>query len=285
MGRRRGSLRRNIRGDVDLSEYRNSKREQERIANLLALVPRTIESALDVGARDGFISKLLAGRLPNVSALDLEMPAIDDDRIVCVKGNVLAMDLPDESSDLVLCAEVLEHIAPQHLSVACDELSRVARQYVLVGVPFRQDTRVGRTTCGTCGRINPPWGHVNRFDEDRLRELFPSCEVVRTSFVGVADDGTNALACRLMDLAGNPYGTYSQDEPCIHCGERLTPPVERTVPQRILTRMAFYARSAQRPFMRRHANWIHVLFQRRSAIRGKSSQWPPLPVSMRSRVR
>ncbi len=249
-------------------EYRNTPRETERIANLLALVPRRIESALDIGARDGFISKLLAKRLPRVTALDLEVPLIDDDRIVCIKGDLRALDLPHASADLVVCSEVLEHIAPEHLATACSELSRVSRRYVLVGVPFKQDTRVGRTTCAACGRVNPPWGHVNRFDEFGLRSLFPSCEVARTSFVGVADPGTNALACRLMDLAGNPYGTYAQDEPCIHCGAALVAPGEkRTLRQRLLARAAVYAKGIQRPFIRSHANWIHVLFERKSAIR------------------
>jgi hypothetical protein len=247
--------------------FRESPREKERIANLIALVPRRLACAVDVGARDGFISKLLAEKLPRVTALDLEVPSIDDDRIVCVKGDIRSMELPSASADLVVCSEVLEHIAPQHLQTACNELSRVSRRYVLVGVPYKQDTRVGRTTCAGCGRVNPPWGHVNHFDEDRLRSLFPSCEVARTSLVGVADPGTNALACRLMDLAGNPHGTYAQDEPCIHCAGPLAPPVERTFLQKVLTRAAFYARSAQVPFMRSHANWIHVLFEQKSAVR------------------
>src|SRR5262249_17344316 len=48
---------------VDLVKYRESPRDRERIASLVALLPQDIESALDVGARDGFISKLLADRL------------------------------------------------------------------------------------------------------------------------------------------------------------------------------------------------------------------------------
>jgi hypothetical protein len=70
-----------------------------------------------------------------------------------------------------------------------------------------------------------------------------------------------------MDLAGNPFGTYVQDEPCIHCGAALVAPGERTLRQKVLSRMAFYARSVHTPFMRRRPNWIHVLFQRRTATR------------------
>jgi hypothetical protein len=263
-----------------MSEYRNAPREKERIANLLALVPRRIESALDVGARDGFISKQLAERLHRVTALDLEMPSIDHERVVCVKGDVRALDLPHECADLVVCSEVLEHVQPQYLAKACSELTRVSRRYVLVGVPYKQDTRVGRTTCANCHRASPPWGHVNQFDEDRLRGLFPSCAVARTSFVGVADAGTNALACRLMDLAGNPFGTYDQDEPCIHCGAALQPPPPRSLRQKALTRLAFYARNVHKPFMRRRPHWIHMLFERTSVRRTDNMSAGPSSVQI-----
>lgn len=247
---------------MDLSEYRNSAREKERIGDLMGLLPSDVETALDIGARDGFISRLLAERLSQVTALDLERPAIDHDRIRCVKGDATALDFPDASFDLVFCAEVLEHIPPQLLGKACDELSRVSNRYVLIGVPYRQDIRMGRTTCRACGAKNPPWGHVNSFDENRLRGLFPSCAAVKRSFVGVADAGTNAISCLLMDMAGNPYGTYAQDEPCVHCGASLKAPPERNLLQKALTRAAFYARSAQAPFLKPHPNWIHLLLEK-----------------------
>ena len=35
-----------------------------------------------------------------------------------------------------------------------------------------------------------------------------------------------------MDLAGNPYGTYGQEEPCIRCGQKLVKPQEFSLAQR-----------------------------------------------------
>ena len=67
--------------------------------------------------------------------------------------------------------------------------------------------------------------------------------------------GTNALASALMDAAGNLYGTYSQDEPCIHCGAKLARQMRRTVLQKVFTRAGTWTRRAQAPF--HHLNWIH----------------------------
>ncbi len=231
----------------------------------MRLLPDHLDSALDVGARDGFISRLLAARVPSVTALDLEEPRIDDRRIHCVRGDVTDLKIPDASFDLVLCAEVLEHIPPPKLGRACGELSRVARRYLLIGVPYKQDLRVGRTTCYTCGKKNPPWGHVNSFDEKRLKELFPEFEVARLSFVGEGEARTNFFATFLLDLAGNPYGPYSQEEPCVHCGAALRSPPQRNLLQKGLTKIACYANEAQKVFCKKRPNWIHVLFKKRPA--------------------
>lgn len=246
----------------DLTDYRNSAAEQARIGDLMSHVPEGLDSVLDVGARDGYLSKKLLERIPQVTALDLETPVIDDPRIRCVRGNAAELTFGDASFDLVFCAEVLEHIPRPTLEVVCRELARVAKRYVLIGVPYKQDTRVGRTTCSQCGKPNPPWGHVNRFDERSLAALFPGLDIVSTSFVGTSDCGTNALACWLMDLAGNPYGQYDQDEPCIHCGRPIGGPGRRTLIQKALTKAAIFARAVQKPFASRHGNWIHILFKK-----------------------
>jgi hypothetical protein len=248
---------------MDLTEYRAGESERNRIADLMRLLPENLDSVVDVGARDGFISKLLAGRFPKVTALDLEEPRIDDERIRCVKGDVTGLNFPDASFDLVFCAEVIEHIPSRTLVRACGELSRVAREYLLIGVPYKQDLRVGRLTCHACGKKNPPWGHVNSFDENRLKGLFPEFEVAGMSFAGEADAGTNSFSTFLTDLAGNPYGTYSQEEPCVYCGSNFRSPPERNLLQKALTKMARYVNEAQKAFSKRRPNWIHILFKKR----------------------
>lgn len=247
---------------MDLEEYRASPAEEERTADLMRLVPPKGSVALDVGARDGFFSVLLAERFERVIALDLNLPTIRHSRIECVQGNAAALDLPDASVDFVFCAEVLEHIPQDLLSRTCSELERVCRGRMLIGVPYKQDTRVGRTTCYSCMRKNPPWGHVNTFDERRLVELLGGCAVEAISFVGTTKDATNAFSCYLMDLAGNPYGTYVQAEPCVHCGQRLDRPPGRSLSQRILTKLAFWAQYPAVALAKPRAKWMHVLLSR-----------------------
>ena len=245
---------------MDLSEYRSSEKEKLRVADLLKLIPEHTETALDVGARDGFLSKLIVETVAEVTALDLIQPVIEDERIHCVKGDITALEFKDNSFDLVFCAEVPEHIPTNTLHQACDEPIRVASKHILVGVPYKQDIRRGRTTCAACGGKKPPWGHVNKFYEKSLAALFSPCSINKISYAGTAELGTNFVASALMDVAGNPFGTYSQEEPCIYCGVDLIPPQNRTMLSRLFSKAGFYAQKIRLPSQPDHANWIHILF-------------------------
>lgn len=250
---------------MDLAAYRHSEREQARTSDLLALMPAGGRLALDVGARDGHLSKLLAERYETVVALDLARPAIDHPRVTPIQGDACNLAFADRTYDLVVCSEVLEHIPPSMLGRACAEISRVAKSAVVIGVPYKQDIRFGRTTCRGCGRANPPWGHVNAFDEGRLQGLFGTLNLSTTTYVGSTRDATNVLAAALMDFAGNPYGTYGQEEGCVHCGAELSPPAERTFAQKLATRAAFVAQRMQAAVTRPRGNWIHMRFDKAAA--------------------
>lgn len=248
--------------EIEMAVYRNSPPEQERTSDLINILPKGLDSVLDVGARDGYLSRLLTEHFAKVTALDLEKPAIAHDRITSVKGNVTRLEFADNSFDVVVCVEVLEHIPGKGLEQACRELSRVAKSHVVIGVPYRQDTRAGRTTCQTCGRKNPPWGHVNVFDEQRLAEIFHPLRRLSATFVGSSRSQTNALSAWLMDVAGNPWGTYDQEESCIYCGQEVGRPAERSLPQKVCSRLAISLNAVQARFISAQPNWIHAVFKK-----------------------
>jgi hypothetical protein len=241
--------------------WRNTPLEQQRVSSLLKLAGNGT-TALDIGARDGYLSRRLAQSFESVTALDLTLPDITHPKITPVQGNVTALAFEDRTFDCVLCAEVLEHVPTDQLARACSELMRVTRSRLIIGVPFREDSRWGRTTCQHCGYRNPPWGHVNSFDAARLRQLFDTLSWGRSEFIGDGRRGTNVLSSLLMDWAGNPFGTYEQDEPCVKCDSPLRPPSQRTTAQRLATRLAVVLHTLQRPFAIRRPNWIHVRFER-----------------------
>ena len=253
----------------NLERYRASEQEKARTADLMGVLPRGRATVLDVGARDGFFSKLLTEYFVSVTALDLEKPSFDYPGVVTVAGDVARLDFADDSFDCVVCTEVLEHV--RDVKAACREIIRVARHEIVIGVPFRQDIRVGRMTCGACGSVTPPWGHVNSFQEKDLLKLFRECRVISKSFVGTSTEATNALSTILMDLAGNPWGTYDDELKCLHCGFRLTAPRgRRTLGSKICSALALRIDRVQALWTRPHSNWIHFVFAKQPGISEKS---------------
>jgi SAM-dependent methyltransferase len=262
---------------VDPEQYRSSQNEQSRTEDLLALVPAHRQSVLEIGAWDGHFSRLLTRYFREVTALDLEKPAFEFPGVATVAGDVTELDFPDDSFDSVFCTEVLEHVPA--VEQACREIIRVARHEIIIGVPFKQEIRLTRVTCHSCGRISPPWGHVNSFDEERLSELFGGLPVLSRTFVGAIREATNPVATFLMDLGGNPWGTYDQPGPCPHCGAKLIGPGKRTLPQKVASAVASRMNAIQSRFAAAHGNWIHVVFSKRP--RGQSEAvHPATPPSM-----
>lgn len=247
---------------MNLEEYRNRESEKLRVSQLMSLIPHNRAKALDIGARDGFLSMQLAEYFDNVTAIDLIKPNIEHERIETKVGDITSLEFSDDSFDLVLCAEVLEHIPTKLISKACNELERVTKEYLIIGVPYNQDLRFGRTTCYSCNKTNPPWGHVNKFDLSTLEKLFPNMIVEKSEYIGTSKSKTNFISTFLMDLAGNPYGTYNQEELCIHCGKKLTSPNPRNLIQKIFTKIAVYINTIQKPFIIKQANWVHVLLKK-----------------------
>jgi SAM-dependent methyltransferase len=245
---------------TSLEAYRQSQSERARVEDLLGLLPQHGATALDVGARDGFLSRLLADRFERVIALDLKRPDIVHPRIECVQGDASRLPYEDRSFDAVLCAEVLEHIPRPTLELVCHELVRVTRTTLVIGVPFAQDLRCGETTCSSCGGFNPPWGHVNSFDESNLRQLFAAMSPRRIGFVWSTSDCTNAFSSAFMRIAGNPYGTYEQDESCVHCGAAIGAARLRSLPQKVATKLAVLGNRVQRALRPPKPMWIHMQF-------------------------
>ncbi len=232
------------------------------ILNLINSLPEKVNRVIDVGAGNGHISKLISDLLNTpVIALDLKKPKTNYENVIPVEGDITDLKFSDNFFDLVICTEVLEHIKPEFLQKACDELQRITKKYLLIGVPFKQDLRLGRTRCKRCGRRNPPYGHVNRFDEEKLKKLFSKMKVRKISFIGKTKEVTNFISTFLLDLAGNPYGTYNQKEPCIYCGAKLEKPSPNFF-QKALAKLAFIIMKMQRYFTSEKPIWIHILFEK-----------------------
>jgi hypothetical protein len=247
---------------MEYSKFAKRPEEQERIDNLMAIIPTDRSTVLEIGARDGYISNLLPTIFETVTALDLEKPKISNTNVISVKGDVTHLEYSDNSFDVVLCSEVLEHIPSKYLVKACEEISRVAKYDVVIGVPYKQDIRVGRTTCLSCHRKCPPWGHVNVFNKSNIKKLFKTLRPTETKFVGKINSKTNFISTFFMDIGGNPWGAYEQEEGCVYCGKKLIAPTERKLLQKVFSKIAIKLNEIQKYFVCPQPGWMHIVFKK-----------------------
>jgi glycosyltransferase involved in cell wall biosynthesis len=148
--------------------YPDPEVEMSRLSWALDRLPGG-ERMLDVGPSLGILLNGVArkGLYRELTGVDLRPYATflnPDGRIDYRRMSVTALDFPDRHFDTVCCLEVLEHLAETDLDKALAELRRVCGGTLLVSVPFREPAPISKF-------------HRIRFDEARLRRLFPDAEI------------------------------------------------------------------------------------------------------------
>jgi hypothetical protein len=89
-------------------------------------------SVLEIGIGSGAVAAILRSRGVSVTSVDID-PALCPDVIGSV--HELTQCVPPKSFDLVLCAEVLEHLPLGLLPVCCEQLAAAAQRHVVIGLP------------------------------------------------------------------------------------------------------------------------------------------------------
>jgi SAM-dependent methyltransferase len=144
---------------------------------LLSIVePLHSSSLLDAGCGEGETLARLGSALPRrVAAVDIDRDAVAFaakrfPEVEVTRHSIDRLPFEDDSFDLVLCLEVLEHLPAPDAALA--ELARVSRSHVVVSVPHEPWFRGGSLLRGKylSGLGNHP-EHVNHWRPQGLRDF------------------------------------------------------------------------------------------------------------------
>lgn len=97
------------------------------INEVLSLSPKKV---LEVGIGNKTVLNYLKNQGIEVLTLDIDEKLKPD-----IVGNVLKIPFQDNSFDVILCAEVLEHLPFEEFDKALEELKRISKQYVVLSLP------------------------------------------------------------------------------------------------------------------------------------------------------
>ena len=137
------------------------------------------QSVLDAGCGEGFVTRYLAQQNPalRLTGMDLSPDAVAyaqtqfGELATFRTGSIYKLPFSDNSFDVVLCSEVLEHL--DDTDRAIHELKRVARHHVLITVPrepyFKWLNDIGRSL-----GVSPDPGHVNFWTKTSFQTFIQS---------------------------------------------------------------------------------------------------------------
>jgi ubiquinone/menaquinone biosynthesis C-methylase UbiE len=142
-------------------------------ASLPTEAPATI---LEVGVGEGEVADRVSQRFPDafVTGIDLPDESLAEHwsnrRLAASFADIVALPYPDDTFDLVLAIEVLEHV-PNPMG-ALRELARVARRDLVLSVPREPLWRVANMARGKYWRDlgNTP-GHIQHWSRDAFSRL------------------------------------------------------------------------------------------------------------------
>lgn len=89
------------------------------------------DQILEIGPGNKFVTDYLISLGYKIKTLDINQNNRPD-----VVGSVLELPFTDNSFDLILCSEVLEHLPFSKFKQALGELERVSKKYVVLSLPY-----------------------------------------------------------------------------------------------------------------------------------------------------
>lgn len=178
-------------GGLEVADYverhiRGSATEMDRMRRTVALVPPGVTTLLDVGAGHGvFLEELQRARGIAGTGIEITPAKVDYARSRGVDlrlGDAGALAFADGEFDAVVSCEVLEHLPFGVFDAALREFARVAREWVILTVPF--DERRRFVPCPYCGaRVNPDY-HFRSFPPGSMQGLVPGFRLEQSLALG-----------------------------------------------------------------------------------------------------
>ena len=115
-------------------EYFKRKQFDSLVSQILAVYKLKPVSVLEIGLGNGFVSSFLKAAGIQVTTFDINEELKPD-----VVGNLVEIDTYFEpnSFDVILCAEVLEHIPFEFFEVILAKFKTISKKHVLITLPRR----------------------------------------------------------------------------------------------------------------------------------------------------
>jgi len=199
-------------------DHKLTLREKKRIEDTISLIPKDVNSILEVGCGDGRIINPLIKKYDKVCGLDISPKALETVEALKIEGRIENLPFEDNSFDIVLCCEVLEHLPFKVYEKALQEIGRVAKKYIIISVPNNEDIKLSKIRCPYCGCLFHPHRHLRSFDHNKLKKLFSEFKTIDSRLILNDEKKYPKSFIKLYRLLTSQYSDFLEMALCPQCG-------------------------------------------------------------------
>lgn len=194
--------------------------EQVMVArDLVRLIPDDVHTILDAGCGNGAVTNDIS-KSWSVVGCDISETALKNVAAPAVVADLCNLPFADDSFDLVLASDVIEHLPDEIYEQALREISRVAAKYVLIAVPYREVLEAAFVSCPSCGQRFHAHLHQRVYEEASLHGLMGTQFQIEKMLLSGEHwkYGSSSLPNASYCIAGLDYPFENAICPC--CGTR-----------------------------------------------------------------
>lgn len=160
-----------------------SELEKNRIASIINLIPPDADLIADLGCGSGRIANQIDQKRI-VVGLDVSTEALKHCKVQVVRASIPQIPFPDNMFDCIVLSEVLEHLEDPSHNKTLKEVRRLAKKYVIVSVPYKENLRQRLCKCPRCGACFHAYHHKRSYTPRSLEKYFEGFRIQRIMKLG-----------------------------------------------------------------------------------------------------
>ncbi len=153
-------------------EWGNFTNADINVKYISEMIPHDVKTIIDVGCGNGLITNALDSKY-SILGVDRSRAALDYVKTEKLLAECDNIPVANDSYDLALSSEVLEHLPEEIYNSTTKELSRISKKYILISVPNDESIHKGMICCPNCKYEYHRNLHMRSFKEETLEMSFP----------------------------------------------------------------------------------------------------------------
>lgn len=197
-------------------EYGTTPDYQERFERICGYISQQAHSLIDIGCGDCSVIRKLNKKKPELFLVGVDtFQQSTINSVDYCQARLPLLPFPEKSFDIVISLEVLEHI--DDIKKTIDEIQRLARKQIIIGVPYLENLQTLSTVCNVCKKTSHAYGHLHSFTKNDMVDLLPGFEIEKWSLVGLKQRRVSHIGIFLEhNLAGSFF--HADQFICPFCG-------------------------------------------------------------------